>query len=471
MRFLPFFLFLLLCFQGTGWTSGTSLIHGNAPDYRGSEIVLYRIADYISYTETEAGRTMVQENGDFSLELEVSEVTYLFAPLGVYRAYFFLEPGKTIELELPERRDKTITEKINPFFEEVFVHLAVMNEGDDGLNRCIMQFDPAYESLFASYVQGLVEIDAPEKIDSLIYGIESLFGGCSQNSFFRDYRNYRYGFLRHITLQQRARSLSDDLFLNQPVLYDNPAYMELFNQLYTKYFLFFGRTREGRRIYEDIGQYKSLSRLKGTLSSDDVLKDEKLLELVVLKGLHDGFYSADFSRKDLLEILDSLYEFTEIPRHKEIAGLIRAKVTKLLVGYDPPFFELPDARGDSVRLSDFLGKYVYLNFCTPASYSCLKEFEMLQWLKNKHSEYLEIVTILVDESLDTMNEFLNFRPYEWTVLFYDNQPAILKEYDVRAFPTYYLLDKDGKLILSPAPAPFENFELSLFRIMRDRREL
>lgn len=471
MRFLSFLLLLFSWFPCSGLSTGRSLILGNAPDYKGSEIVFYRIADYISYTETEAGRALVQENGDFSLELEVSEVTYLFAPLGIYRAYFFMEPGKTIEIDLPERRDKTITEKINPFFEEVFVHLAVINEGDRGLNRCIMQFDPAYESLFASFVQGLVEIDTPEKLDSLIYGIESLFGDCSQNPFFRDYRNYRYGFLRHITLQQRARSLSDNLFLHQPALYDNPAYMELFNQLYTKYFLFFGRTREGRRIYEDIGLHKSLSRLKVALSSDEVLRDDELLELVILKGLHDGFYSADFSRKDLLEILDSLYEFTEIPRHKEIAGLIRAKVTKLLVGYDPPFFELPDARGDSVKLSDFSGKYVYLNFCTPASYSCLKEFEMLQWLKNKHSDYLDIVTILVDESLDSMREFLNFRPYEWTVLFYDNQPGILREYDVRTFPTYYLLDRDGKLILSPAPAPSENFEMSLFRIMRERREL
>jgi len=51
------------------------------------------------------------------------------------------------------------------------------------------------------------------------------------------------------------------------------------------------------------------------------------------------------------------------------------------------------------------------------------------------------------------------------------QPEVLKEYDIRAFPTYFLIGPDGKLILSPAPSPAEDFEQRLFEIMKARGDL
>jgi hypothetical protein len=42
---------------------------------------------------------------------------------------------------------------------------------------------------------------------------------------------------------------------------------------------------------------------------------------------------------------------------------------------------------------------------------------------------------------------------------------------VRAFPTAYLLDPEGRLILSPSPLPSDGFEQRLFRIMRSRGDI
>jgi hypothetical protein len=468
-RFILLFLPGFLC--PLSMLSQSALIKGLAPGYAGTEIVFSRFTDYITNTEKEAGKARVDNDGYFEIEIDISDITYVFSSIGIYKAYLFVEPSLTHEIELPERKDKTTNEKINPFFEETFVHIAVLNENEDGLNRQIAIFDEEYEELFANVVQGLVDINPAGTLDSLILLIENKYKDELHHNFFGAYRRYRYGFLQHVSMQQKSRSISNELFLNQPVLYNNPAYMELFNQLYNRYFLFFGRTKEGKQIYDDIGKRHSLTSLKKTLSSDDVLKEENLLEFVILKGLHDGFYTADFSRKDLLFILDSIPIVTRNESHSEIAGLIRSKVTKLMVGYEPPAIQLTDREGNVKTLADFSGKYVYLNFCTPASYSCLSEFETLKWLQGKHSDYLEIVTILVDENLESMQAFLKIRPYVWPFLFYGDQPRILKEYDVRTFPAYYLLDRTGKLILSPAPSPSENFENSLFRIMRAKREL
>lgn len=468
-RFLLFFLMGFL--YSLSMVSQPALIKGVAPDYAGTEIVFSKHTDYISYTEKEAGKARVDGNGYFEIELDIRDITYVFSSIGIYKAYLFVEPSGIHEIELPARKDRTTNEKINPFFEETFVHIAVLNENENGLNRQIAIFDAEYEELFGNVVQGIVDVSRAGTLDSMILLVENNYRDNLHHSFFDAYRKYRYGFLQHVSMQQKSRSISNELFLNQPVLYNNPAYMELFNQVYSKYFLFFGRTKEGRKIYDDIGKRRSLTSLKNTLSSDDVLKEENLLEFVILKGLHDGFYTADFSRKDLLFILDSIPIVTKNQNHSEIAGLIRSKVTRLMVGYEPPALQLTDREGNIKTLADFAGKYVYLNFCTPASYSCLSEFETLKWLQGKHADYLEVVTVLVDEDLESMQAFLKIRPYVWPFLFYGDQPRILKEYDVRTFPAYYLLDRTGKLILSPAPSPSENFENSLFRIMRSRREL
>jgi thioredoxin-related protein len=91
---------------------------------------------------------------------------------------------------------------------------------------------------------------------------------------------------------------------------------------------------------------------------------------------------------------------------------------------------------------------------------------MLQKLYEKHNKYLEIVTIIVDEDVELMKDFVNRSGYSWTFLHFDMQPEILQEYDVRTFPTYFLIDNQGKLAMSPAPSPAEEFEGRLFKELR-----
>ena len=56
--------------------------------------------------------------------------------------------------------------------------------------------------------------------------------------------------------------------------------------------------------------------------------------------------------------------------------------------------------------------------------------------------------------------------YRWKFLHYGNQVNIINEYDIRAYPTYYLIDREGKLVMSPAPTPNDQFEGRLFKVLR-----
>jgi thioredoxin-related protein len=101
----------------------------------------------------------------------------------------------------------------------------------------------------------------------------------------------------------------------------------------------------------------------------------------------------------------------------------------------------------------------------------LKEFDQLKKLQEKHGKLIKIVAISADESLSNIRDFLSKYKYTWTFLHYGGQPDIIKEYDIRAFPTFFLIDKEGKLAMSPATSPSEDFEEHLYKYLQAKREL
>jgi thiol-disulfide isomerase/thioredoxin len=132
---------------------------------------------------------------------------------------------------------------------------------------------------------------------------------------------------------------------------------------------------------------------------------------------------------------------------------------------------LYNLKGELVTPDQFEGKYVYLNFCTSSSYSCLQEFTILEKFYEKHKGRIEIVTISVDRDINDLKSFLKQTNYKWTFLHYGNKPEIIKDFDIRAYPTYFLIGPDRRLIMSPAPSPRENFEILFFNLLRSRGEI
>jgi peroxiredoxin len=348
--------------------------------------------------------------------------------------------------------------------------MGVANIDENDINIQIRMFEDTYEPYYNKHVVNAVGGKDFSRLDEDIEHIESHFNK-NDNEYFRLYRLYKYAYLRYLSLQHKVTTISEMLFAGKPVLYHNLAYMELFNQVFKNYFFYHGRTDTGKKLYQDINSDQNYHELLTTLRENALFSNDTLLELVILKCLHDEFYSDRFSRGGILIILDSLIFETGIREHQMIGNIIRNKITRLLSGHFPPPFELYDLDSNLVNLEHFKGKYLYLNFCSCSSYSCLKEYEALHGIYERHKDRLEIVTIAVDTYDKSMHSFLESKNYDWKFLYYGHQPGILEDYDIRAFPTYFLIGPDGKLIQSPAPAPGENFESKLFEVMRSRGDL
>jgi len=465
----------LLLFSISSSFAAEIIIKGNSPDYSGQIIDLYEYNNQIINSEKKIASSKVDSVGNFQWKFTATEIQYTFTHIGVFHVFLYAEPGNTYEVKLPPFTPKKQDEKLNPFFEEMYVHLLLLNVTNNTtntlsdktteINYLIHEFDSQYDPLITKYAIRSYTYQELGALDSSINVLKKQFEQI-QNPYFQNYFFYRLGLLKFSTSRARSRVVSYDWFLNKPVYYKNPAYMELFNQIYDKYFVYFGRTRSGKKIYTDINTNHSLFQLKQTLNQDDVLKNDTLKELVILKGIHDGFYEMEFSRNGLLIILDSVILSTKLQIHREIGQNIRSKITRLLVGNSPPDFLLPDINNSPKSLENFKGSYVYLSFCTTQNYACIKELDQLKRIYEKYGKYLTIVTISVDETLKEMQDFVRKKGFKWTFLHYGSQPEIIREYDIRAYPTYFLIDRNGKLVWSPGPSPFEDFDARFFNELK-----
>ncbi len=114
-----------------------------------------------------------------------------------------------------------------------------------------------------------------------------------------------------------------------------------------------------------------------------------------------------------------------------------------------PDFTAYDADGNPVKLSNYFGKPIVLNFWASWCGPCRSE------MPEFNEKYLElkdeVVFLMVNmtdgqrETLDIAKRFLDGEDYEFPVLFdKDSEAAYL--YQVYSLPTTYFLDREGNLV-------------------------
>lgn len=447
-------------------------IYGTAPDYANQTVTVYSYSDYFTKLEEKLTSFTVDETGNFSVSFPCDDVREIFMYLGVYKCFVYAVPNKTMELLLPPRIEKDLADEFNPYFKYEDLSIGILNNSDDGLNELMLDFTSEFSTFVENNFQILYQLHDKSFVDTLEYRLDSIFAAHKTNTFFENYKNYELNRLRYMVHMRNSMSVTRRCYLNKPILYNNAAYMDLFQQMWHNYLRNNHMKAMGKDIKIAIMYGKSPHMFSEVMEKQIAFRNDTLKELFLLQCLDDCFGMPDiFPPATVKQTLDSLILITQIPEHKHIAQNIWRKRNVLVVGDTITDFQLVDKDSMLFNLEKFKGKYVYINYCRSENYACVQDYRVLQEMNKKTKRDLHIVTLSAEKDFNTFQEFVSDNPqYNWTFLYVTDHPEVLQAYRLKAMPSYMLLDPDGNLVLRSAPTPLDNFQQKFADIIIEKRK-
>ncbi len=198
------------------------------------------------------------------------------------------------------------------------------------------------------------------------------------------------------------------------------------------------------------------------IEMDTVVMDKKVLlenhlfinpanalpESLARRLYHDG------KRNQLIEVFFSKYEFEEklgslqpiIPQGyiSKVEGEKEIDEIPLLnTGDLAPDFELTDEKGNLVKLSQFRGKKVLLDFSMIHCGWCKIAIDQFNKPDYQFAENIVPLYINPVDSQEKMDKYLSKVTISFPVL--TNALEVGKAYGVSGYPTFYLIDENGKV--------------------------
>jgi peroxiredoxin len=112
----------------------------------------------------------------------------------------------------------------------------------------------------------------------------------------------------------------------------------------------------------------------------------------------------------------------------------------------PVDFSLEDLSGRRVRLSDFKGKVVFINFWTTWCGACIVEMPAIESLHQRLKDRnFVILAVDLEEPPEEVKRFLAAYKLTFTALL-DKDGEVSRSFGVHAIPTTFIIDKDGAMI-------------------------
>lgn len=457
LTYLAFAVFLCICTH-----SKATQIHGTASEYANFDIPFYTYKDFLSNQSDTLFVLHINSDGSFEKSFEIEKPRPVFAYIGIYKIWFIAEPNENYEIVLPDFIEKTMADIYNPYFQPVLLMAGMKNQNPNALNKLINQFDYRFNNMLEGNLLSLISKGKESEVEKYIDSLKVEFS-YNESEYFNAWKKFRFATMRRIVYQRNNRYTINHYFNNETIFYQNPAYMNLYLELFKNYFDRFILRDPSNELLTAVNIGKSPHLISKVLSRMFELSDQRLREFVMIKGLQDAYYSKSFKRKSVLIALDSIALKSEFDEHKSIAKNVINDLIYMNEGTTPPDITYENRYGDTFYLAKQKDQNLYIAFFHTELTGCREQIQLLKELALKHEGSFQVKLLVFDENKEKALHNLRRYKLPFEVYFPRNKELVRKQWEIKAFPTYFLIGPDGKLIFSPAAGPHEYFENHFFR--------
>lgn len=239
--------------------------------------------------------------------------------------------------------------------------------------------------------------------------------------------------------REEAKKIYDE-FMNSLTPYIVPAVKKLNNDSYMDVAV--ARDVVGKVLY-----YTDFKWTEGINFSSKI---NELFNSVKMSGL--------LFSKATPEIVDSVKTYVSTLKYKEFAdelNLMIKNASKLLPGQPAIDINIQDVDGNELKLSDFKGKVLYVDFWATWCGPCKAEAPHFESLAKEYKgKDVVFLSVSIDSKPKVWKDYLNANKKELKQ-YYSNDNAVRDGWEVKYIPTFLVIDKNFNIVSAKAPRPSE----------------
>ena len=452
------YLFIAWIFGSCHAFSQNVTIRGKAhASYAGKIIQLFTLSDYISQINLRENQDTIESDGFFEMQLQSEYTQPVLLRIDKVVATLYVQPDFVYGITIPEIDQ----ERIRNNDVDLPVNIGVISSDSTELNSLIFDFEGQMNDLFISEESRFLSPAAiVKRADSLKKICAKRYEKIS-NDYFKTYWEYNIACI-NAGVSRGENYLINSYILNHPIQYQHCEYMRFFNTCFSGYLQATATARKGQSLYNIVNVKQDYNLLLSFLKSDKFLKNDSLVELVLIKNLWDFYFNSEFERESVKNIITQLNQKTSIKEHRRITSIMLAYFNKMQTGSMAPAFNARTKENTVGSLASFKGRWVYLNFFSTTNTESLKEMPKIIALKRKFGDKVSFISICLDDSLKAYKEYLKANPKQDWAIWYDDEKLYSKtakaSYYVTGSEAYFLINNFGYLAQSPALSPSRGIE-------------
>ncbi len=442
MRYL---IIVFLSLIGYNTSASESVIKGTIQDFDNKTIRLTAISDYFTNTEVILSKTTIKD-GKFQLSTTIDGVNQVRLTIEDKSAFLYIEEGKVYNIVLSYdeewNRSKIYDKELS---------ISFSYPQTDGINQLIKKFNNEYSTFFERNAVLLANKQGEKAVEAFVKKV-TLNEVYSTNAYVKTYVAYTCASLKDAAYYSK-KELNNLYLNNRAIAYNNREYVYFFNQFYDNMFKRLIIGNKGSEILKLLTLENNTRGAIEIIKSELKNESETFAELFLINGLYQVYFDGVFNQKSALKILNEVSLKGKSSENKNIATNILTKLSFYGKDVQAPNFSLYNQNKNLVELSDYKGKYIYLNFWASWNITSVKQMQIIRVLEERHGDKIAFISINLDDNFEDYKAAVNRFKFNWTTLHYGNDFSVKENYQVKTIPSYIVINPTGFIESNQAIQP------------------